>query len=63
MLQSVALAMPVVEQTLALKLKYLSVDGSQKPGSREGMRYRIDERVRVGQDMGSFRRLPALFAS
>lgn len=42
--------MPVVEQTLALKLQYLSVDGSQKPGSREGMRYRIDERVRVGQD-------------
>ncbi len=37
----------MVEQTLALKLKHLSVPGGSKPGSRVGIHYRFDERVRA----------------
>ncbi len=37
----------MVKQTLALKLKHLSVRGGSKPGSRVGIHYSFDERVRA----------------
>ncbi len=37
------------KQTLALKLKHLSVPGGSKPGSGVGIHYSFDERVRAGK--------------
>ncbi len=38
-----------MEQTLALKLKHLSVPGGSKAGGRVRMHYSFDERVRAGK--------------